>query len=222
MARLITELIEDVQFIVEEKDGKKHLYVEGPYISVNAPNRNNRIYSKELMTPVVETFLQKVKSGSAFGEFGHPQGPKINEERISHRIVDLNWKDNHVLGKSVVLDEGPGKMMKSIIETGGKLGMSTRGLGSVKPNDKGLQEVQNDFKLVTVDAVVEPSGLDCWVNGMMEGVEWTYDAAKGTFMENKIEQLQKTMKKLTVRELNEKRLNVFKYVLSGLSKPLYK
>jgi hypothetical protein len=219
--KLITELVEDVKFLTEEKDGKKHLYVEGPYISVNTPNRNNRIYSKQMMEPIVENYLQKVKRGHAFGEFGHPQGPKVNEERISHRLVSMNWKDNHVIGKAVVLDEGLGKIMRSIIESGGQLGMSTRGLGSVKDNGKGLQEVQNDFKLVTVDCVVEPSGLDCWVNGIMEGVDWVFDATKGTYMESKVEQLQKNLKTYTRQELEERALRAFQYYLDGIREGTY-
>ncbi len=217
--KLISEVTEALEFLHEEKDGKKHLYVSGPYISVNTPNRNNRIYSKGIMEPVVEGYIKdKIDNRTAYGEFGHPQGPKINEERISHRIVGMKWDGDSVIGKAVVLDEGHGKIMKNIIETGGRFGMSTRGLGSVKANDKGLQEVQSDFKLVTVDAVTDPSGAGCWVNGIMEGMEWVYDATKGTYMENKIEQLADTMKKLTTKELNERKMVLFRHYLAGVSK----
>jgi len=217
--KLISEISQDVQYLTEEKDGKKFLYVAGPYISVNTPNRNNRIYSKGIMEPVVEGFVKdKINNKTAYGEWGHPQGPKINEERISHRITSLDWDGNNVIGKAVVLDEGQGKIMRSIIESGGRFGMSTRGLGSVKPNSQGLQEVQNDFKLVTVDAVTDPSGLNCWVNGIMEGVDWVYDAARGSYMENKVEDLAKAMKKISKRELLEKKYELFRYYL-GLMLP---
>jgi len=217
--KLITDITEEIEFLIEDKDGKKHFYVQGPYISVNTPNRNNRIYSKTIMEPVVEGFIKdKVGQKTAYGEWGHPQGPKINEERISHRITDLKWDGNNVIGKAVVLDEGHGKLMRNIMETGGRFGMSTRGLGSVKPNDKGLQEVQSDFKLVTVDAVTDPSGVNCWVNGIMEGVDWVYDAARGSYMESKVEDLRKTMKKFSKRELLEKKANIFKYFLNEISR----
>jgi hypothetical protein len=226
--RLISDPCEiPLSFLIEEKEGKKQLYVEGPFISVNVPNRNNRVYSKSLMEPIIEGFIvDKIDNKTAYGEWGHPQGPKINEERISHRIVSLKWDKDQVIGKAVVLDEGNGKIMRNIIETGGRFGMSTRGLGSVKDNGKGLQEVQSDFKLVTVDAVTDPSGVNCWINGIMEGVEWLYDATKGTYLENKIEQVADEVKKtvevedrkLTPEQLNEKMLHLFKYYLSELSK----
>ena len=216
---LIRELAEDnIQYLQEEKDGKKHLYIEGPFISVEEPNRNNRIYRKHYMEPVVEGYIKnKIQNGSGWGELGHPQGPKINEERISHRITNLKWDGNHVIGKAIVLPEGPGKIVRAMIESGGKLGVSTRGLGSVKPNDKGLQEVQNDFKLVTVDIVTDPSGAGCWINGIMEGVEWVFDATKGTWMESQVEPLRDTMKKLSAKELEDKYMTLFEYYLTGLS-----
>ncbi len=219
--KLITEVTMDAWTpLVEEVNGRKNLYVEGPYISVNTPNRNNRIYSKSMMEPIVENYIQeKVSKGSAFGEFGHPNGPKINEERLSHRITSLKWDGNSVIGKAVVLDESNlGKIMKNIIETGGRLGMSTRGMGSVVTNSTGLQEVQKDFKLVTVDAVTDPSGAGCWVNGIMEGVEWVYDATRNTFMENRIEQMVETVKNMSREEREERMQRLFEHYLAGISK----
>ncbi len=207
--RLITEVCSELSYLTEEKNGKKLLYVEGPYISVNVPNRNNRIYSRTLMEPVIETFLKdKVDNKTAYGEFGHPSSPKVNEERISHRITSLKWDGNNVVGRAVVLDEGHGKLMRSIIESGGRLGMSTRGLGSVKANDQGLQEVQNDFKLVTVDAVTEPSGVGCFVQGIMEGKDWVLDSLKGIWMESEIEQkIEETKKEINeIKSLDEQLL----------------
>ena len=116
--RLITEIIENLEYLHEEKDGKKYLYVSGPYISVDTPNRNNRIYTRAIMEPVIESYLRdKVNNGTAFGEFGHPaNGPNINEEKISHRITSLSWDKNHVIGKALILDEGPsGKLMRKSI-----------------------------------------------------------------------------------------------------------
>lgn len=218
--KLITELCNDLEFnYLEEKEGRKHLYVSGPYISVDTPNKNNRIYPKSMMEPIVEAYLKdKINSKCAYGEFGHPNGPKVNEERISHRITHMSWDNKNVMGKAIVLDEGAGKIMKNIIETGGRVGMSTRGLGSVKPNSSGLQEVQSDFKLVTVDAVTDPSGAGCWVNGIMEGVDWVFDATKGTWMEGHVEPMRQNMRKMSSRKLEESYLSLFKYYLAGVSK----
>jgi hypothetical protein len=219
--KLITEVnFNDLKMFEEGAEGsKKHLYVEGPYISVNIPNRNKRIYSKGIMEPVVESFInEKVKNNTAYGEWGHPSTPKINEERLSHRIVSLKWDGNNVIGKAVVFEEGMGKLMRSIIESGGRLGMSTRGLGSVKANDSGLQEVQNDFKLVTVDAVTDPSGVGCFVNGVLESVDWVFDATKGTWMEAKVEEFVEKTQKLSPHELEEKQLFLWKYYLEGLAR----
>ena len=218
--KLITELVnEQIEFLSEEKDGKKLLYVQGPYISVDTPNRNNRVYPKGMMEPIVENYINsKIKEKTAYGEWGHPQGPKINEDRISHRITDLKWDGKNVIGKAVVLDEGMGKIMRSIMETGGRFGMSTRGLGSVKPNDKGLQEVQSDFKLVTVDAVTDPSGVGCWVNGILEDVDWVYDATRNTFMENKVEEIVEEIKKdPNPKEITARKIQLFEMYLKGLA-----
>lgn len=215
---LISELNEEINYIREERDGRKFLYLEGPNITVNEKNRNGRFYKKEIVEPVVESFItDKIKTGNAYGELGHPTGPKLNEERICHRITGFKWDGNHVIGKSVVIDEGLGKLLMGMVETGGRIGMSTRGLGSVKEVN-GMNEVQNDFRLLYVDAVTDPSGPGCWVNGIMEGVEWVMDPVKGTFMEQRVEPLRDSMKKMSVRELAEKKLALFEYYISGLSR----
>lgn len=214
---LISEINEDIKYVAEEKEGKKHFYLEGPNIVVEQKNRNGRMYLKHIVEPVVESFINdKIKTGTAYGELGHPEGPKLNEERFSHRITNFRWDGNNVIGKSVIIEEGRGKLILGMIETGGKIGMSTRGLGSVVEKN-GVNEVQNDFKLITVDAVTDPSGPGCWVNGIMEGVSYFYDATSGTLMESRIDDLHKKMKKMTNKELQEKKLKLFEYYISGLS-----
>jgi len=218
LLKIITEITEELQYLVEEgSSGKKHLYVEGPYISCETGNRNGRIYRKPIMEPVVESFIkEKVSTGSAYGEFGHPEGPGLNNERISHRITSLKWDGNNVVGKAVVIPEGLGKIMEGIIDTGGRLGMSTRGLGSVKAGEGGLQEVQNDFRLLTVDAVTDPSGAGCWVNGMLEDKQFAIDAATGTIFEAIAEDFVKGVKKLSVKQIQENYLLIFEHFIRNL------
>jgi hypothetical protein len=216
--KLITEFTETLQVFSEANaSGKKNLYVEGPYISVDVGNKNGRIYPRNIMQPVVESYIKdKIQAGTAYGEWGHPNGPKINEERISHRITNFRWDGNAVVGKA--LDEGMGKIMRSIIESGGRVGMSTRGMGSVKANAQGLQEVQDDFKLVTVDAVTDPSGAGCYVNGILESREFFYDSVKDAWTEQQIEDLQKEIKKkFTAREINENKLALFEFIISNVA-----
>lgn len=220
--KLISELSEDIQYLFEvnKETNTKFLYLDGVYGIADSENRNKRIYPKNIMEPVVESYIKdKITTGTAYGELGHPTGPKLNEERFSHRITNLKWDSNKVVGRAVVLPEGLGKVLMGMVESGGRIGMSTRGLGSVKENSKGINEVQNDFKLVTVDAVTDPSGPGCWVDGIMEGVEWVYDASKKTYMENRIDDLRTNMKKMTLNEINDKKFKLFQYYLENLSKP---
>jgi Kyanoviridae head maturation protease len=193
--KLITEFVDrqELEFLPEEtQTGSKLLRLRGPFISVNEGNRNGRYYPETIMRPVVQSIIEeKVKNGSLYGEFGHPEGPKVNEERISHIIKELSWDGNKVVGDATVIPAGLGLHLLGIVEAGGRLGMSTRGLGSVKPGKNGLQEVQNDFKLITVDAVTDPSGAGCYVNGMMEDREWV--EREGLFEE--VEKIAEEVKK---------------------------
>lgn len=221
--RLITELTEEIGYkvVTEEATGKKSLYLEGIFAQSEIVNKNNRVYPRAVMESAMDKYInEKVQSRTAYGELGHPQGPKINEDRISHLIESLNWDQNNVLGKARILNTNMGRIVEGIIEGGGRVGVSTRGLGSVKPNSRGIMEVQNDFRVATAaDIVTDPSGPNCMVNGIMEGVEWVYDATKGTYMEQRIEQFVDTVKKFNKRELNEKKLWLFNHYLTEISKP---
>lgn len=224
--KLIRELCEDIQYVTElaKINGVEMplLKLRGPMLSTE-PNRNKRVYSEECLRPVVSSFLkEKVQTKQAWGELGHPKGedgPKIHESNISHLITDLRWEGKQVIGECTVLNHGPGLMLKAMIEVGGKPGMSTRGLGSVKQSENGLSEVQKDYKLITIDAVTDPSGPGCFVEGIMEGIDWVYDAARDTWMENKVEQVVETVKKMSNRERTEAQLRLFEYYLAGISRP---
>jgi hypothetical protein len=220
--KLIRELCEDVDIINEKlENGSTLLKLKGPMLSTE-PNRNKRVYSEATLKPVVDRFLaEKVKTRTAWGELGHPKGedgPKIHELNISHLITGLEWSGKTVIGECTVMPYGPGLMLKGMIEIGGKPGMSTRGLGSVKTNNEGLSEVQSDYKLITIDAVTDPSGPGCFVEGIMEGVEWVYDAAKDTWMESRVEQFVDNVKKLSNKERIEKEIRLYEYYLSGISR----
>lgn len=221
--RLITELTtENLAFnTINEDNGKRKLYIEGVFAQSEIVNRNNRVYPKSVMEAAMTKYIgEKVKNCTAYGELGHPQGPKINEDRISHLIESLTWDGNNVVGKARVLDTNMGRIVEGIMDGGGRVGVSTRGLGSVKPNNRGIMEVQNDFRIATAaDIVTDPSGPNCMVNGIMEGVEWIFDATKGTFMETKIEQMSDIVKKFSKQELDEKKLALFEYYIANVAKP---
>lgn len=223
--KLITELTQDISYkAINEENGKRKLYIEGVFAQSEIVNRNNRVYPKSVMEAAMNKYIgEKVQNRTAYGELGHPQGPKINEDRISHLIESLEWNGNNVVGKARILDTNMGRIVEGIMDGGGRVGVSTRGLGSVKPNSRGIMEVQNDFRIATAaDIVTDPSGPNCMVNGIMEGVEWVFDATRGTFMEHKIEQMADTIKKFSKQELNEKKLALFEYYLANVAKKLTK
>jgi hypothetical protein len=178
--KLFTEQIEDVKFIVEEKGGKKNLYIEGIYMQAEKVNGNGRKYRVETLQREVERYSNKyIKENRALGELGHPNGPSINLDRVSHKIVELKQNGNDFYGKALVLDTPMGNIARNLIESGVQLGVSTRGMGSLKEVN-GIMEVQDDFYLATAaDIVAEPSAPDAFVQGIMEGVEWVYNPAAG-------------------------------------------
>jgi hypothetical protein len=225
MTKLFRELNESVEYMIEEKEGKKHLYLEGTALQSGIKNRNGRIYPPELMDREANRYIEEsVKRGNAFGEFGHPNGPKLNETLISHRIVNLRKDGNDWIGKAVVLDEGSGKLIRSIVETGGKLGVSSRGLGSVKHDAKlGADIVQDDFRIVVgYDVVTNPSAPGAWVNGLMENtIDWKLNE-KGEWIAEVADNIRKEVKTLSKRELQEKQLSLFEHFLSELAKPSHK
>lgn len=217
--KFLRELTEDVTFITEEtKDGKKNLYIEGVFMVAGTQNKNRRIYPNNVMEKEVERYTKElVMDRRAYGELGHPNGPKINEDRISHLITELRIDGNNVLGKAIMFDTVQGLNAQKIMERGGKLGVSSRGLGSLKETKDGVMEVQNDFHLATAgDIVVDPSAPGAFVSSIMEETDWYYDNATGTYAQVKIEKIKESIKKMTVKQITEEQTRLFKSFLDSL------
>ena len=215
--KLITEQIEDVQILTEEKDGKKLLYIEGVFLQSELTNRNGRRYPFEVLNREVERYNEEyVKTKRALGESGHPDGPTINLDRVSHRIVSLRAEGNNFMGKAQLLDTPMGKIAKSLIGEGVTLGVSSRGVGSLRTTNEGHKIVGEDFMLATAaDIVADPSAPDAFVSGIMEGKEWVWEG--GILREQLAEKTQRRINTLvSQRALEEHKLNLFNDFLSNL------
>lgn len=218
--KLIKELNEDLNFIVEEnaETGKKSLYIEGVFLQSNLKNRNGRVYPREIMEKEVNRYMkEQVATKRAYGELGHPDGPNINLDRVSHMITSLKEDGDNWIGKAKILDTPMGNIAASLIKEGAGLGVSSRGLGSLKETNEGINEVQDDFMLATAaDIVADPSAPDAYVQGIMENREWVY--VKGVWQEREIEETKTVIRKASTRELEETKLQVFEKFLHHLSR----
>jgi len=201
--KLITEHSEDIKYITEKTgDGSRSVYIEGIFMQADKQNRNNRVYPKEVLARAVERYIkEQVMTGRAVGELNHPEGPMINLDKVSHRITTLTWDGNNVNGKAQVLNTPMGQIVKGLIEGGVKLGVSSRGMGSIEQRN-GQTYVKDDFILSTVDIVQDPSAQDAFVNGIMENVEWvmTKDGKFEQFASNARKKLSNTPKKRLAEE----------------------
>jgi hypothetical protein len=215
--KLIAELNEDTQYITERsEDGKKHHYIMGRFMTAEEKNKNGRLYKKDILENEVSRYIREVVNAKrAFGELNHPSGPTINLDRVSHIITELKWDGNYVNGKAKITSTPMGEIARGLLESGGQLGVSTRGMGSLKESN-GAMIVQPDFKLSTVDIVSDPSGPGCFVNGIMENVEWIYDPVKGSWHEEKLHEIKKNIHSLSKRQLEEQKLNIFENYLTSL------
>jgi hypothetical protein len=212
--KLITEHIENVEYITEEKNGKKMSFIEGIYMQAEQKNRNGRIYPKAVLESAVNRYVkEQVEKGRAVGELNHPEGPTINLDKVSHRITELRWDGNNVVGKALVLDTPMGKIVKGLMEGGVQLGVSSRGMGSLEQKN-GTSVVRPDFILATVDIVQDPSAPEAFVNGIMEGVEWVWE--NGLLKPQEIEQYETEIKRAPSVRLAETQIKVFKNFLSKL------
>ena len=215
--KLITEEISSVKFIVEGKGAKKKMYIEGVFLQGDIKNRNGRMYPVNTLTKEVsrynESFVQK---GRALGELGHPDGPTVNLDRVSHKIVRLEQKGNNFIGKAQLLETPMGKIAKSLITEGVTLGVSSRGVGSLKEDHTGCKVVGEDFMLATAaDIVADPSAPDAFVSGIMEGKEWIWEG--GSLREELVEKTKRSINTLVdQRRLEEHKLNLFNDFLSNL------
>jgi hypothetical protein len=213
--RLITENIEDIQILSEEKDGKKHLYIEGVFLQSEIKNRNGRIYPYSVLEKEVGRYNEEyVTKGRALGELGHPDGPTVNLDRVSHRITSLRAEGKNFIGKAQILDTPMGNIAKSLLGEGVKLGVSSRGMGSIDRQES-ASYVMDDFMLATAaDIVADPSAPDAFVNGIMEGKEWVWD--NGLLKEKHIQEIKTSLDSSNRLELEEATLKAFERFISAL------
>jgi hypothetical protein len=215
--KLIREEIESVDFIVEERNGKKNMFIEGIFLQGNLKNRNGRMYPMETLRREVQRYTESnVNSGRALGELGHPDGPTVNLDRVSHKIVSLKENGTNFIGKAKILSTPMGKIAESLINEGVKLGVSSRGIGSLKQTREGINVVGDDFMLSTAaDIVADPSAPDAFVEGIMEGKEWVWDG--GILRESLAKKTYQQINTLVTQgELDEKKLDVFNNFLNNL------
>ena len=215
--KLITEEIEQVEVIVENRNGKKNLFIEGVFLQGEIKNRNGRMYPMQTLAREVGRYNENfVEKGRALGELGHPDGPTVNLDRVSHKIVSLKESGSNFIGKAKLLSTPMGKIASSLVEEGVKLGVSSRGIGSLKMTREGVNVVGDDFMLATAaDIVADPSAPDAFVEGIMEGKDWVWDGS--ILRERSAAKTYQTINTLTdQKRLDEQKLNLFNDFLSNL------
>ena len=215
--KLITEEVSQVEFITEEKNGKKMMYIEGIFLQGDICNRNGRMYPMETLSREVKRYTEAfVNKGRALGELGHPDGPTVNLDRVSHKIVSLTFEGTNCRGKAQLLETPMGKIAKSLISEGVCLGVSSRGVGSLQMSNEGHKIVGKDFMLATAaDIVADPSAPDAFVQGIMEGKEWVWDG--GILREKLAESTKRRINTLVdERKLQEHKVQLFQDFLSNL------
>ena len=213
--KLITESIEDIQILEEESNGRKILHIEGVFLQGDIKNRNGRVYPFGVLEREVGRYNEQyVNVGRALGELGHPDGPTVNLDRVSHKIVSLKAEGSNFVGKAQILNTPMGNIAKSLLESGVKLGVSSRGMGSIEEKN-GANYVRDDFMLATAaDIVADPSAPDAFVNGIMEGKEWVWE--NGIIKEVNIAKYQRYISESTRKNLDERSLKAFSHFLQSL------
>ena len=213
--KLIRELTESVSYLTEEKDGKKTLYIEGPFLVAEAVNKNKRMYKEETMRNEVKRYSEEyINKNRAFGELGHPDTPSINLDRVSHLIVGLRQEGNAWIGKAKILETPMGNIAKNLIEGGAQLGVSSRGMGSLKM-ENGINVVQGDFHLATAaDIVADPSAPGAFVQGIMEGKEWVM--VNGVWTEYQYEEAKQEIKQASRKEIEQVSLRIWESFVKKL------
>ena len=226
MSLLIKEIVEDVQYITEAtEDGKgKNYFIEGIIMQGDIKNRNGRMYPSNVLAKEMKRYNEVyVSKNRAYGELGHPAGPTINLDRVSHMFTELKQDGSNIVGRAKIMETPMGKIVKNLIDEGGLVGISSRGMGSIKQNKNGIMEVQDDFMLATAgDIVADPSAPDAFVKGVMEGVEWIYDVASSSWqMANAFDKIEEEIRetaKVSTRELEVKAAALFEKFVRSLSK----
>jgi|TARA_B110000977_G_scaffold200427_1_gene290910 hypothetical protein len=226
MSLLIKEIVEEVQYITEEtEDGKgKNYFIEGIIMQGDIKNRNGRVYPSSVLAKEMKRYNETyVMKNRAYGELGHPAGPTINLDRVSHMFTELRQEGSNIVGRAKIMETPMGKIVKNLIDEGCLVGISSRGMGSIKQNKDGIMEVQSDFMLATAgDIVADPSAPDAFVRGVMEGVEWVYDVASSSWAAaqafDQIEEEIKKSAKVSTKELEFKAAALFEKFVRSLSK----
>lgn len=223
--KLITETTEEVKYLKEStEDGAKNYFIEGIIMQGDIKNRNGRMYPKETLMREMKRYNESyVNQKRAYGELGHPQGPTINLDRVSHMFTELKEEGSNVVGRAKIMDTPMGKIVKNLIDEGANLGISSRGMGSLKKNKMGIMEVQNDFMLATAgDIVADPSAPNAFVRGVMEGTEWVYDVASSSWVAaNDFDQIEEEIKetaKVSRKELEEQAAAFFERFVKSFTK----
>ena len=213
--RLIAEEITSVDFLCEEKEGKKNYFIEGIFLQAELKNRNNRMYPlKTLQKEVAKYDENYIQKGRALGELGHPDGPSINLDRVSHKILSLSEEGNNFIGRAKLLDTPMGQIAKNLLDEGVKLGVSSRGMGSIR-KEENCNVVMDDFMLATAaDIVADPSAPDAFVDGIMEGKEWVWD--NGILKESAVAELKQEIDQATLINIQERKVSAFKKFLQSL------
>lgn len=211
--KLITETVMDVNYLVESNEGKKSHYIQGVFMQAEKPNRNGRIYPKKVLESELNKYQTAIKEKRSMGELGHSPEPGVSFEKVSHLITELKFDGNDIIGKAKILETPMGIIAQNLLNEGIKLGVSSKGMGSlIKRGD--VNEVQSDFRLQGVDIVHEPSGIDCWVNGIMENAEWIYEATSDSW--RIAEQFKKEFQSKSAKQLAEVQASYFQKFLSEI------
>jgi hypothetical protein len=213
--KLICEVNESIELLTEENNGQKTYFIEGTFLQGDIKNRNGRVYEFKMLKDKVEQYLKEfVKQKRAFGELGHPEGPTINLERVSHMISELAPDGKNFYGKAKIMDTPYGKIVKNLMDEGAKLGVSSRGVGSLEEKN-GANYVKDDFRLSTAaDIVADPSAPEAFVRGVMEGREWIYE--NGLLVAKEIDEIKHSIKMASSRKLEEQMVNAFKRFIGKL------
>ena len=213
--RLIAEEIVQVEFLSEEKNGKKSHFIEGVFLQSEIKNKNGRVYPQGVLAREVAKYDEHhIQKGRALGELGHPEGPSINLDRVSHKIESLREDGNNFIGRAKILETPMGNIAKNLLDEGVRLGVSSRGMGSLKEKD-GVNFVADDFMLATAaDIVADPSAPDAFVDGIMEGKEWVWD--NGILKESAVAQIKQEIDEATLINLQERKVSAFSKFLKSL------
>lgn len=221
--KLLQELTTDIQYLTEysKEEDSKHLYISGVYLQGGIKNRNGRIYPPPLLDREAARYVkEQVDRKAAYGELGHPNTPGLNADKISHLITELRKDGDNWVGKARIINEGNGKIVRGLIEAGGAVGVSSRGMGSLKEDKKlGANIVQDDFRLmVGADIVLNPSAPDAWMTAVMENVEWSYNSATQEWVQERVEPVRDQINKMSLRQIQERKVQMFADFMKLLSK----